>query len=130
MVTYNRDDFILATRDAHLGYVGNHADSIRLAGPLRMRLEGTVSQDGTARPLTIEKRELDYRPIPGSDLYESYRQVLSIGGWQELGPEAAEAQRQMAELEQQLLKSTPKRLIAFELACAGHNDIIRHWQCG
>lgn len=100
------------------------------AVPLRTRIEGEVRQGRDTRPLVIEKREQDYRNVPGSDLYESYRQVLSLSGWTELGPEAAEAQAQMAELEQQLASVPASQRAMMERMLGPQLEMIRRMASG
>lgn len=77
--------------------------------PLRMVLTGVATEDGVSRPIEMEKRDLDYRNVPNSGMYESYRQVMRISGVMtaEQQAEMAEAQKQMAEMEQQLAQMPP-----------------------
>jgi hypothetical protein len=72
--------------------------------PLRMTMEGTLTADGQTRPMTIENIQTDYRTVPGSRMYESYRQVMKISGMMDPAQEAEmrEAVKQMAELEKQM----------------------------
>lgn len=72
--------------------------------PLRMLLTGVATERGESRPIEMEKRDLDYRNVPDSDMYESYHQVMRIGGMMTAEQQAqmAEAQKQMADMEQQL----------------------------
>ena len=72
--------------------------------PLRMRLEGTTTVDGQARPVTIDMRSSDFRSVPGSQLMEPFRRTVSIGGITAGIDEEqiAEARKAMAELEKQL----------------------------
>lgn len=72
--------------------------------PVRLRMEGTASEGGQQREVFIEQQWLDYRQVPNSNMFESYKQVSRMGGV--LSPEEekqmAEAQEQMAEFEKQL----------------------------
>ncbi|MDX1406202.1 MAG: hypothetical protein R3192_16805 [Woeseiaceae bacterium] len=79
--------------------------------PLRMVLTGVATDRDGTRPIEMEKRDLDYRNVPGSDMYESYRQVMRISGMMtpEQQAEMAEAQQQMAEMEQQLAQMPPSQ---------------------
>ena len=72
--------------------------------PLRTKVEGTASDGREARPLTIEKLDTDYRNVPDSNLYESFKQSMRIGGLMDAAQDAQmkEAQQQMAEFEQQM----------------------------
>ena len=72
--------------------------------PLKMLIHGTATGPEGSRPIVIEKLDSDYRTVPGSNLYEAYRQVMTMNGV--LDPqqqkELQEAQKQMAEMEKQL----------------------------
>jgi len=72
--------------------------------PLRTKVEGTASDGRETRPLTIEKLDTDYRNVPDSNLYESFKQSMRIGGMMDAAQEAQmkEAQQKMAEFEQQM----------------------------
>ncbi len=83
-----------------------------------------------SRPVTIEKEELDYRTVPGSDMYESYRQVLRIQGFTELGPEAEEAQREMARLEQELAAMPPDQQAMVERMMGDKLETMRKMAAG
>ena len=48
--------------------------------PLRMIMDGTMNTDGTERPITMEVHQQDYRDVPGSNMYESYRQIMRMNG--------------------------------------------------
>jgi hypothetical protein len=54
--------------------------------------------------MTIENISSDYRTVPGSSLYESYRQAMKLSGVMTPEQEAQmqEAQAQMAELEEEM----------------------------
>ncbi len=71
--------------------------------PLTMKMEGTLTADGKTQEMTLESIQSDYRKVAGSNMYESYRQVMSMSGM--LTPEQqaqmAEAQAQLAEFEKQ-----------------------------
>ena len=72
--------------------------------PLKMRIHGKATGNGGTRPIVIEKIDSDYRKVPGSNLYEAYRQVMTMSGM--LDPaqqkELEEARKQMAEMEKEL----------------------------
>lgn len=71
--------------------------------PLKMLIHGTATGPEGARPIVIEKVDTDYRHVAGSNLYEAYRQVMTMSGI--IDPkqqkELQEAQKQMAQMEQQ-----------------------------
>lgn len=72
--------------------------------PLKMMMKGTISSPGESRPVVIETLMSDYRDVPGSDMYESYRQVVRMGGIMndEQKAQMAEAREQLAEFEKQM----------------------------
>jgi len=72
--------------------------------PLRLKMEGVARSGKEKTKMIIEKLDADYRTVPGSNMYEPYRQVMRIAGV--LSPQQEKEMRgameQMAELEQQL----------------------------
>lgn len=70
----------------------------------KIRFEGTLESDGEPEPFFLEKEFDDFRYVPGTILYEPYREVLRMGGM--LGPEEqaklAEAQQKVNEYEAEL----------------------------
>jgi hypothetical protein len=72
--------------------------------PLKMKMDGVATSGRESRPITMERLNLDYRPVPDSNMYESYRQVSKISGVMNAEQQAQmqEAQQQMAEFEKQL----------------------------
>jgi hypothetical protein len=72
--------------------------------PLKMRMEGVAEMDGDTRPVFMERISSDYREVPDSAMYESYKQVMRMGGVMDAKQEKqmAEAQVQLAEFEKQL----------------------------
>lgn len=72
--------------------------------PLKMMMQGTISSAGQSRPVQIETLMTDYREVPGSNMYESYRRVVRMGGVlsDEQQAQMAEARQQLAEFEKQL----------------------------
>lgn len=72
--------------------------------PLKMIMSGVATSGKESRPMQMESLKLDYRTVPGSNMYESYRQVSKMAGvlTPEQQAEMQEAQVQMAEFEKQL----------------------------
>lgn len=70
--------------------------------PLRMKVDGSVRSGGKTTPMTIEKLDLDYRPV--GTLFEPHRQVMRIAGMMDAGQEAElrQAQQKMQEMERQV----------------------------
>lgn len=94
--------------------------------PLQMRFAATAEQDGESKPVTIERRQTDWRGVAGADsMFESHRQVMSIGGWADMGPEAAEAQAQLAELEEQLANAPANQRAMIERMLGPQLEMIR-----
>jgi hypothetical protein len=71
---------------------------------LKIRIHGEAIADGRARPIVIEKVDSDYRKVPGSNLYEAYRQVMTMNGVLSPGEQRQleDARKQIAEMEKQL----------------------------
>jgi len=71
---------------------------------LKTEMGGVVSEDGKSQPMSIERQSSDIRKVPGTDLYEPYHSVMRIGGMMNAEQQAQmrEAQKQMAQFEQQL----------------------------
>ncbi|MEQ9563673.1 MAG: hypothetical protein RLN69_14240, partial [Woeseiaceae bacterium] len=72
--------------------------------PLKMVMSGIATSGKESRPMTMESLKLDYRQVPNSNMYESYRQVTKMAGvlTPEQQKELQEAQKQMAEFEKQM----------------------------
>ncbi len=72
--------------------------------PLKMLIHGTATGPDGTRPIVMEKVDSDYRRVPGSNLYESYHQVMTMNGVidAEQQKQLQEAEKQMAEMEKQL----------------------------
>ena len=74
--------------------------------PLKLTMDGLMITDGTTRPMTMEKLDQDYRDVPGSNMYESYKQIMLMNGvMTDTDREQMEqAREQLADFEQQLLE--------------------------
>jgi hypothetical protein len=74
--------------------------------PLRITMDGDLDADGNARPMTMDVISQDYRDVPGSNLYESYRQIMRMNGvmTDETRAQVEQARVQLEEFEQQLLE--------------------------
>jgi hypothetical protein len=72
--------------------------------PLRMKMEGVATDGKESRPMIMEQLKQDYRAVPDSKMYESYRQVSNITGVMtpEQQKEMQDAQKQMLEFEKRL----------------------------
>ena len=72
--------------------------------PLRMVMDGTMNTDGNARPITIEIHQMDYRDVPGSNMYESYKQIMRMNGEMsdEMKAQVEQARAGLEEFEKQM----------------------------
>jgi hypothetical protein len=77
--------------------------------PLKMTMAGTMTAQGQTRPMTIERIDADYRSVPGSRMYEPFRQVMRMKGVMtpEQEREMAKAQAQLADMEKRLAQLPP-----------------------
>ena len=84
--------------------------------PLSMKMEGTMVADDQSQPMTMDMIQTDYRQVPGSNMYESYRQVMRMSGMMSPEQEAqlAEAQAQLAEFEKQKASMPPQQVAMME----------------
>jgi hypothetical protein len=48
--------------------------------PLKLQMDGIAKSGNETRPIRIEKLDEDYRTVADSNMYESFRQVMRIGG--------------------------------------------------
>jgi hypothetical protein len=65
--------------------------------PLKMTMNGVATEGGKSRPVTIERVDSDYRAVPGSRMYEPFRQVMRMKGVM-----TAEQEREMRDAKQKL----------------------------
>ena len=74
--------------------------------PLKMTMDGIMTTDGAPRPVTMEKLDQDYRDVPGSNMYESYKQIMLMNGVMSDAEreQMEEARVALAEFEQELLE--------------------------
>jgi hypothetical protein len=72
--------------------------------PLKFRMTGEITAEGKTRPMVIEKIDSDWRTVPDSRMYESYKQVMRISNVMtpEQQKQVQEAQKQMADLDEQM----------------------------
>ncbi|MEJ2298815.1 MAG: peptidoglycan-binding domain-containing protein [Woeseiaceae bacterium] len=72
--------------------------------PLRSEVHGVMSDGREDRPAVIESVSSDYRTVPGSNMYESYRQTMSMSGMLDEAQQAefAEARKEAEEARKQL----------------------------
>ncbi len=72
--------------------------------PLRMSMEGTMTDGAETRPASIVATMSDYRSVPGSKMYESYRQTMTTSSvlTDAERAELEQARAQLAEFESQM----------------------------
>jgi hypothetical protein len=72
--------------------------------PLKMQMDGIAKSGNETRPIRIEKLDEDYRTVADSNMYESFRQVMRIGGILSAKDqkEMQKAQKEFAKFEEQM----------------------------
>ncbi|NBC22213.1 MAG: hypothetical protein GVY21_01920 [Gammaproteobacteria bacterium] len=100
--------------------------------PVKTTMTGKLTSNGETRPVTIEKIDGDYRSVPGSSLYEPYRQVVKMEGMMDPAQQAEmrEAQAQMAEMEQQLASMPESQRAMMERMMGPQLETIRNMAAG
>jgi len=71
---------------------------------LKMQMDGIAKSGNETRQIRIEKLDEDYRKVADSNMYESFRQVMRIGGILSAKDqkEMQKAQKEFAKLEEQM----------------------------
>jgi hypothetical protein len=95
--------------------------------PLRLTMQGTLSAQGQTRRIEIEKLHSDYRTVAGSPMYESYRQVMRMGGVmsEKDRKEMQKAQGELARLEKQIAEMPPSQRAMMEKMMGSQLDTVR-----
>lgn len=77
--------------------------------PLRMTMHGVATEGGNSRPVTVERVDSDYRTVPGSRMYEPYRQVMRMKGAMSAAQEreARDSKQKLEETERKLKQLPP-----------------------
>ena len=72
--------------------------------PLKLQMDGIATNGKEKRPVRIEKLDQDYRKVAGSGMYESFRQVMRIGGIMSAQDqkEMQKAQKEFARFEKEM----------------------------
>ncbi len=85
--------------------------------PLQMKMDGVMTAaNGESQPMTMTTSQSDYRKVPHSNMYESYRQVMTMSGMltPEQEAEIAQAQAQLADFEKQKASMPPQQRAMME----------------
>lgn len=79
--------------------------------PLKTRIDGVVRAQGKEEPVVIERLDRAYRTVPGSNMFEPFRQVMTMTMkammTAEEQQELQEAKRQLEQMEGQLAQLPP-----------------------
>lgn len=100
--------------------------------PLRMKIDGTLTSGKETKPLSIENLQTDYRTVPGSNMFESYKQVMKISGMMDAAQEAEmrEAAVKMAEFEKQMASMPPNQRQMMEQMMGPQLEMMRKMSSG
>ncbi|MEE4161024.1 MAG: peptidoglycan-binding domain-containing protein, partial [Woeseiaceae bacterium] len=94
---------------------------------LKTRIDGIMTEGGEQRPVVMEQSSADFRTVPGSDMYEPYRQTVTMSGMLSEADKAqmAEAEEQLAEAERQMASMPPDQRAMVEQMMGGQMDMLR-----
>ena len=100
--------------------------------PLRMKMDGTLTADGETKPMSIENIQTDYRTVPGSKMYESYKRVMKMSGMLDAEQEAQmqEAAQEMAELEKQMASMPASQRAMMEKMMGPQLEMMKNMSSG
>ncbi len=100
--------------------------------PLRMKMDGELTQGKETRPMTIEQLSSDYRQVPGSKLFEPYQRKMKISGVMDAAQQAElqRAQAQMADLEKQMAGMPAGQRAMMERMMGPQLEMIRNMASG
>lgn len=100
--------------------------------PLKMRVDGRMVADGESQPMYIENIQSDYRKVPGSNMYESYHQAMTMAGLMtpEQEAEMADAMAQMKDFEAQMASMPPDQRKMMESMMGPQLDMMRNMADG
>ena len=100
--------------------------------PLRMKMDGTLTYNGETKPMSIENIQTDYRPVPDSNMFESYKTIMKMSGMLDPEQEAQmqEAAKQMAEFEKQMADMPPSQRQMMEKMMGPQLEMMRNMSSG
>jgi hypothetical protein len=89
-----------------------------------MKMVGTMEQNGQVRPIVMDQVNSDFRMVPGSEIYEPYRESTRVTGL--VSPEElAQMRRQLADLDRQLSGMSPQERAQMEQMMGGQLGMMR-----
>lgn len=95
--------------------------------PLKMRMDGVMTQGRESQDIFIERLDDDYRTVPESKLYMPYRNVMRMAGL--LGPkerkEMEEARKQLEDFDKQLASMSPEQRAMVENTAGSQIQMLR-----
>ncbi|KPJ96138.1 MAG: hypothetical protein AMS18_01440 [Gemmatimonas sp. SG8_17] len=95
--------------------------------PLKMRMDGVVTQGRKSQEVFIERLDDDYRTVPESKLYMPYRNVMRTAGL--LGPEERkemeDARKQLEDFDKQLASMSPEQRAMVQRAAGSQIEMLR-----
>ena len=99
--------------------------------PLRMVMDGTMNTDGTPRPITVEVHQMDYRDVPDSNMYESYRQIMRMNGEmsEDMKAQVEQARAGLEEFEKQMASMPESQREMMENMMGGQIEQMRRLAC-
>ncbi|MEQ9004866.1 MAG: peptidoglycan-binding protein, partial [Pseudomonadales bacterium] len=100
--------------------------------PLRLRIEGEVTQGRETRAMSIEQHQSDFRKVPGSRLYEAHRRTMKIEGAMDAAQQAEleQSRQQLAELEEQMATMPASQRAMMEQMMGPQMEMIRNMASG
>jgi hypothetical protein len=100
--------------------------------PLRMLVDGVLTSGSETQPMKLETIQSDYRPIPDSKMYESFKRVMKISGMMDAAQEAElkEAQAQLVEFEQQMASMPASQRQMMEKMMGPQLEMMRNMAVG
>ena len=100
--------------------------------PLRMQIDGEVTQNKQTRRMTIEQRQTDYREVPDSSLFEPYLRTMKISGVMDAAQQAEleKSRKQLAEFEQQMAAMPASQRAMMERMMGPQMEMIRNMASG
>ncbi len=99
---------------------------------LRMLVDGVLISGSETKPMKLETIQSDYRAVPDSKMYESFKRVMKISGMMDAAQEAElkEAQSQLVEFEQQMASMPASQRQMMEKMMGPQLEMMRNMAAG